>query len=261
MTTWVKVYNSMPQHPKFVKAGPQAGWLFVCALCYCNEHLTDGFVSRHVLAVVAPGLRSVRAAAAQLVSAQLWHEVDGGWQIHDYEEHQRNADEIRDRREKDRQRKADFRKDSTRSPRGQVAESARSPSVDVEGRRQKAEGEVKTPTSIGLSTADVREAFRYWQSKCDHPNAKLSPERRRKLEARFKDGFTLADICKGIDGAAQGAYVNEAGVRFDDIELICRTTAKLESFMARADGANVVALQPQPAIARANRYQQFGDAG
>lgn len=159
MTTWVKVFNSMPCHGKFLLAGDRAGWLFVCGLCYSNEHLTDGFVARYALPAVAPGVRNPEAQAARLVTAGLWHEVEDGWRIHDYQEHQRSAGEIRDRRSKDIERKAATR--SARTPSGQTADSAqngsgiqadprardRGRSQEVEGRRQKAD---RTTSEISL---------------------------------------------------------------------------------------------------------------
>ncbi len=128
MTTWVKVYNSMPQNPKVLMAGDRAAWLAICGLCYSNEHLTNGFIARHTLPVVAPGVKNPEVLAASLVAAELWHEVQGGWKIHDYQEHQRSAEEIRDRRSKDAERKAAAR--SNGSPHGQTADSALDSALD-----------------------------------------------------------------------------------------------------------------------------------
>ena len=79
----------------------------------------------------------------------------------------------------------------------------------------------------------------YWKARCQHPAAKATRDRRQKVAARLREGYTPDDIRTGIDGAAIGAYVNDAGKRFDDIELICRSGSKLESFMERAKAAPV----------------------
>lgn len=127
MSTWIKVYNSMPAHPKLVMAGDRAGWLFVCGLCYSNEHLTDGFIPKAVLPIVAPGMRAPEKAAAALVDVGLWHEATRagqlGWQIHDYEEVQRSSDEIRSKRisDADRQRKLRESRAKTDGGHGDVA--------------------------------------------------------------------------------------------------------------------------------------------
>lgn len=88
-------------------------------------------------------------------------------------------------------------------------------------------------SSSGGSDRDlICELFAYWQERCGHPNAQLSPERRRKIVARLREGITPQQVREAIDGAAVGAAV-KGKKRFDDIELICRSAAKLESFIGR----------------------------
>ncbi len=79
--------------------------------------------------------------------------------------------------------------------------------------------------------------FAYWQHQCGHPNAKPSAERCRKIAARLAEGFTTEQIRAAIDGAAVGAFVNEQGRVFDDVELVCRSAVKLESFIGRPAAA------------------------
>jgi hypothetical protein len=87
----------------------------------------------------------------------------------------------------------------------------------------------------GLDRKDfVLRSFQYWQQELTHPQAVLSPERIRLLQARWKDStfdeMTLAfDGCKSSD-FHMGRQPNNPD-KFDDITLICRTRAKLEFFM------------------------------
>lgn len=250
MTTWVKVHNSMPTNPKVLAAGDRAAWLAVCGFCYSNEHLTNGFIARHTLPVVAPGVKNPEALASKLVTAGLWHEVDGGWNIHDYEKHQRLAEEIRERRGKDSERKAATR--SGGSPHGQTADSARIPSgvrTDPRGRdrgrSQEIEIEIEVEKKNNNNNAELRSAvieiFVYWQERCKHQQAQLTADRRSKIETRLRERSNLAGISRAIadvrlaiNGAATAPFINANGKRFDDIELICRTGSKLEDFMSRA---------------------------
>lgn len=80
----------------------------------------------------------------------------------------------------------------------------------------------------------VTDLFEHWQRRCNHPTAKPTRERRQKVAARLREGYTAEQIRAAIEGAATGAFVNDAGKRFDDLELICRTGSKLESFIDRA---------------------------
>lgn len=81
--------------------------------------------------------------------------------------------------------------------------------------------------------AAVRRLFAYWQERCEHSAAKLTPERARCIMARLRDGYTEAEVRKAIDGASVAAFVNDDGHKYDDLTLICRNGSKLESFITR----------------------------
>jgi hypothetical protein len=115
----------------------------------------------------------------------------------------------------------------------------------------------KTATSI------CSDLFAYWQEKTGHSAAKLTRDRRAKIEARLNEGYDPGQIRKAIDGAARAAFVNENGKRFDDIELICRTGSKLESFIERSQvGSTVVPLRPSGKSGPSDMWRAInGDAG
>lgn len=131
MSNWVKVFNSLPAHPKILRAGDRAAWLFVCGLCYSNEHLTDGFIAREVLVVAAPGVKNPERLARNLVEVGLWDTTEGGWQVHDYGDYQRTSQQVKDVRRKDRERKGyaesdpEDTGDSERNPNGIQKDSER----------------------------------------------------------------------------------------------------------------------------------------
>ena len=89
---WIRVESSVARNRKFVKAGPAPSWLWLCGLAYCQEGLTDGFIPSEALNYL--GVKNARQLASHLVTAGLWDVVDGGWQVHDYLEHNRSAAEI-----------------------------------------------------------------------------------------------------------------------------------------------------------------------
>lgn len=111
---------------------------------------------------------------------------------------------------------------------------------------QTEEDNCKSPNGLSSGKPDGADEKRvvgslidYWKARCQHPAAKATRDRRQKVTARLRDGYSSEDIKAAIDGAAVGAFVNDAGKRFDDIELICRNGSKLESFMDRARSAPV----------------------
>jgi len=83
----------------------------------------------------------------------------------------------------------------------------------------------------------VADLFAYWQQQCHHPNAVLDDKRKRRIDERLKSGRTPDEIRAAIDGAARNAYINQSGVKHDDIELICRDDSKLELFIQRSKAA------------------------
>jgi hypothetical protein len=86
--------SSVRTHRKFLAAGPAACWLWVCGLGYCQEGLTDGFIPRTAIDFL--GVKGAARLADKLVLVALWDIVAGGWQVHDYLEHNRSSDQVRE---------------------------------------------------------------------------------------------------------------------------------------------------------------------
>lgn len=110
-------------------------------------------------------------------------------------------------------------------------------SVEEHSRPARAGASGPIPSSPPRSSTNnrERELFGYWQERCAHKSAMPTRDRLAKIRARLNEGYTEEQIRTAIDGAARAAYVNDAGKRFDDIELICRNGSKLESFIDRAN--------------------------
>jgi hypothetical protein len=106
--TWVKLDDHFPEHPKVLKAGPMAAWLYVSGLTYASRYLTDGFIPSDALPVLLPQA-SPKALAQKLVEVGLWLLVDGGWQIHDYHEYQPSGEQVRQHRASNAARQARHR--------------------------------------------------------------------------------------------------------------------------------------------------------
>ena len=108
--TYVKVHDGLPDHPKVIEAGGEAGWLYICGLAYASRQLTDGVISRRLVPRLTDGSKP-EASASALVRVGLWHEGEhdcptcpqagaDNYVIHDYLEHQRSASEVADLRAK-----------------------------------------------------------------------------------------------------------------------------------------------------------------
>jgi hypothetical protein len=95
---WVKIDDHFPNHPKVVRAGGDAAWLYLCGLCYCAEHLTDGKIP----AAMVPRLSDRKAPmklARKLVDVGLWDGSETtGFVVHDWCDWNPSADEARKKR-------------------------------------------------------------------------------------------------------------------------------------------------------------------
>lgn len=126
-------------------------------------------------------------------------------------------------------------RDAQRRARTKAGDSRSLTSTHVPvGTGQDRTAQPQTPKPNVEFVGSVAELFEHWRTACGHPRAKLTDGRRRKIRARLKEGYTVEQLRQAIDGAAVGAFVNEQGVKFDDIELICRNGSKVEQFIARA---------------------------
>lgn len=78
------------------------------------------------------------------------------------------------------------------------------------------------------------DVFRYWVKATGRTaNAKFSQDRRTKVEARLREGYTVAQLKAAIDGCAATPHnqgKNDRGTRYDDLELICRGGSNVERY-------------------------------
>lgn len=101
----------------------------------------------------------------------------------------------------------------------------------------------------------VQEIFDYWKSTLDHPRARLGDDRKKKIKARLKEGYTPDDIKVAIDGCLASPYhqgENDRGTVFDDLELICRDSKRVDQFMKLAQEPDAKLLSAKGRQAKKN---------
>jgi hypothetical protein len=94
--SYAQIHTQALRHPKVRGLSSSAFRVWVAALCYCQDHLTDGAVTHQALKClgwpVPPKLQQ------ELVAAGLWHEAADGYQVHDYADwNQTRADVLQKR--------------------------------------------------------------------------------------------------------------------------------------------------------------------
>ena len=104
--TWVRLDDTMGDHPKIISLSDRAFRLHILGLLYCSRHLTDGRVPERVAhAMVANGKRY----AEELVAAGSWDAIAGGYEVHDYGEFQLSKAQVLEQRAKTAARVAGWR--------------------------------------------------------------------------------------------------------------------------------------------------------
>jgi hypothetical protein len=113
--TWLKLDDQFSDHPKVVAAGPAAMWLFVCGLCYCGRHLTDGRIPKAMLPRLAD-VKSPTRLAARLVEVELWHDDGDHFLVHHFLVHNPSRANVEKQRadNRDRQKRSRSRRESQR---------------------------------------------------------------------------------------------------------------------------------------------------
>lgn len=105
--SWIRLDDHTPEHPKLIKVGPVAAWLWICGLAWCSRHLTDGELPHEALSLF--GIPNVRAEARRLVVVGLWQTTKKGYRIHDYLKYQPSAEQVTKRRADTAQRVANWK--------------------------------------------------------------------------------------------------------------------------------------------------------
>lgn len=95
---WVRLDDRFPSHRKVALLSDRAFRLYVSALCWSSENLTEGLIRDRELAVVTR-VRGAKTAAKELEEAQLWDRIAGGWQIHDFLEYNPDRAKVKAERE------------------------------------------------------------------------------------------------------------------------------------------------------------------
>lgn len=84
-------------------------------------------------------------------------------------------------------------------------------------------------------TPQARWLFEYWvrATHRDRSRTQMTPARKTKLLARLKEGYSVEDIKRAIDGVANSSFhqgENERETKYDDLLLICRSGDSVEKY-------------------------------
>ena len=126
--------------------------------------------------------------------------------------------------------------------------------VDVDKEKDKEKPNTTVPQA---GPPDVDVVFKHWQKTLNHPQAKLTPERQRKIKIALKT-YSAAQLCTAIEGCAKTPHnmgQNDRHEVYDDLCLILRDAAHIERFMRNAESP------PKSPAKSANGFGRSHDDG
>jgi hypothetical protein len=160
MAIYAQLSCEMPRDPRMIAAGPLGRLVYIEAMLYCRENLTDGIIDRLALIFWCPDV-PVKTRAKhldRLTEVGALEQVSDGWQFpeHVWSRWNPSKAEVEGKREAERQRKADYRAKRHASPNdvptGQVRPATGRPRQPEE----EPEPEPKEERSHHLSTTPIR---------------------------------------------------------------------------------------------------------
>lgn len=123
---WLKVDDKMPRNPKILAGDIETAWYYACALTHAAEQLTDGFIARSAVPLVAPHITDPCSVAERCADLELFRRLDDGYLIPDYLEFNPSRESVVQKRAEDaeRQRKKRERDASREESQRDTAETS-----------------------------------------------------------------------------------------------------------------------------------------
>lgn len=119
MSPWMRLDDGAMSHLKILRLSDRAFRLWIKALCYCQQHLTDGRIPREALTLLGAKRADVTVLSTPQVEgkAPLWEPIDGfGFQVHDFLEWNESREEIMLKRERAKKRVTHHRGNALQTP-------------------------------------------------------------------------------------------------------------------------------------------------
>lgn len=121
---WSRFEPGFSTHPKRLKCGPVASWLWTCSVDFCTAHHTDGILDEFAVKFLLQqfDIEDHAHLVDVLVATNSWERLDNGvsFRVHDYLDHNISAEQARRQAESSKNRYEKFMKRN-----GHLAKKAR----------------------------------------------------------------------------------------------------------------------------------------
>jgi hypothetical protein len=293
--SFFKVDVNLFDHPKIVGLSDAAFRLYLSSIAYANRLMTDGYVAEAVIGrlIDVPWDADAKPLdyAAELVRAQLWETVEGGYEVHDFLDHNRSKAERLGHTASETARKAAYRQRQREAsqdpagpddggdggvPPGQERDSDAGQQRTRDGvsrriekeERQRQKREDNTIVEQARPIDDVTHVFQVWQEATRKHRARLDDKRRRRIRQALQH-YPLQDVLDAVQGWQHSPHhtgQNNSGAVYNDLDLLLRDAEHLEKFRdLQRDGPPAAYSRPTTQLlaedARMARWVQQMEGG
>jgi uncharacterized phage protein (TIGR02220 family) len=197
---WSRFEPGFTRHPKRLKGGPLASWLWVCSVDHCSIYRTDGWLEAASVPSLVPGLspRALTTAVTVLLAVGSWEEAPGGYRVHGYLEHNPSKAQTEAERDASRQRYQRWRAGANAVGSGASNGVANALQTDLSVSQSVSSKESKTKSKTLSGTPDAVALLAFLNHKAGR-NFQPSAVNLDFIRARLKDGASV-DHCRAIIG-------------------------------------------------------------
>lgn len=245
--SWARIDDGFVDHPKVIGLDLAAVGLWTLCLCYTRAR-NDPVVPRGLPNRFEP----VRGSelAALLVDVGLWEFHPHGWTVHDWELYGA-TEALHERQRRLGKRSAEVRREryGTAQPSNRFVERSPNAPNPIP---------IPIPVKSVLPTVEhcreVDAVFGAWVESTGKPQAKLTRERKAKIEARLRE-YPMDDVLDAVRGWERDPWSER--VRHNDLTVLLRNGAQLERFRDLwRNGAPTVRQTPPQSASERMRHEQ-----
>ena len=246
-------------NPKIVGLSDAAFRAYVEGIVYSRTHLTDGFIDARIA-----GHRRWDGAAPELISNDRnpsWVEVPGGWQIHDFAEHQTTNADIEVIRER-KKSAANKRWDAVRNAESMqgalqthIRRNAKGmPETETETETETELKSVLSKVAIAPLRPDVESLLDLLDTEIQANGGKKPSRTKKNTDAMRlmldRDGHTLTQVTKAIqwcqrDEFWRGNILSASKLRdkYEQLRLAAQRTSATEKPRVTAAQRNLTTVE------------------
>lgn len=242
---WVRIDDSFYDHPGHAGLDLAAWGLWAWSLAWSNRNLTDG----HIPLAVVKRMDPVGDATGALIASSRWDLADEVVVVHDFLEYQPSAEQIREKRERERVR--------------WQRRGGRKPSPDGEP-----EDSETTPRGVDAEHEETPPASQPQPQDLSHDKSLPAEDRRRGT--RIPEDFDLSadrerwahERCPGLDVVLHHErFVNHWRAKTGRDATKLDWDATWRNWMLREHAARPIAMSPRPPADEKRRCSKCAGTG